>query len=446
MNKMNKVKKTYSRLVCMSVLGLSGATCLSSTAFASGYALREGSADWLGNAFVGGEAKAYDAGTAWSNPAGMTRLDQDEIDQSINYIAPAVKFQGTNTNPATGGNVSGTVGKNNIQSGIDAAGSGVFVLSPNWRFGVALGGPFGNRMAYPSDFVGRYQSLVSSVTDLNLGLSLAYKVNDHLSIGGGPNIDYFVARLTQALNIPVLSAATGQDPTTNLYGNQFGAGYNLGALYQLDDDTRIGIDYRSRIHHNLTPEVTVSVPGIYSVLSPATAAALNAGSGEAKVSITLPDNLSTGIYHQISPQWAVMASLQWTDWSLFNSLNVEPVNGQPALRLPMRFHNTWFAGVGTNYQPIDKLTLQGGFSYDQSPVDNSNRTTRLPDASHYVLGAGAKYQVTRNTTLDVAYAHIFTPGGTINNAAPSPTGLAGVISGTYKVSGDTLAIGVATKF
>ena len=44
-------------------------------AIASSIALREGSADWSANAFAGETAKAYDASTAFSNPAGMTRLN-----------------------------------------------------------------------------------------------------------------------------------------------------------------------------------------------------------------------------------------------------------------------------------------------------------------------------------------------------------------------------------
>jgi len=53
---------------------------------ASSFQLREGDPDWLANAFAGDAAKAYDAGTAWNNPAGMTLLSGDEIDQAANYF------------------------------------------------------------------------------------------------------------------------------------------------------------------------------------------------------------------------------------------------------------------------------------------------------------------------------------------------------------------------
>ena len=46
----------------------------SGAAVASGFALREGATDWMANGFAGETAKAYDASTAYTNPAGMVRL------------------------------------------------------------------------------------------------------------------------------------------------------------------------------------------------------------------------------------------------------------------------------------------------------------------------------------------------------------------------------------
>ena len=67
-------------------------------AVAAGVALREGSADWTANAFAGEAAKAYDASTAYSNPAGMTRLNWNEADLSSTVVLPSSQFSGVNTN------------------------------------------------------------------------------------------------------------------------------------------------------------------------------------------------------------------------------------------------------------------------------------------------------------------------------------------------------------
>ena len=81
---------------------------------AAGFELREGSADWMANAFAGDTAKAYDASTVWSNPAGMVRLDRNEVDGSIDGIFPSITFSGANfVGPGT--TTSGTTSGNLIQ-------------------------------------------------------------------------------------------------------------------------------------------------------------------------------------------------------------------------------------------------------------------------------------------------------------------------------------------
>jgi long-chain fatty acid transport protein len=416
-------------------------------AHASGFGLREGSADWLGNAFAGGEAKAYDASTVWANPAGMALLDSNEFDGAASMIAPSIRFSGSASNPLTATSTSGVQGGNGIAPAASGALFGVMVLSPNWRVGFSVNAPFGERISYPADFLGRYQSLVSNITDMNFGVAVSYKINDQLSIGGGPNFDYFQARLTQNLNVPTLSALTGQDPVADIHGNSLGVGYNLGALYKLDDATRIGIDYRSRIRHDITGAQSISIPAIYSLYSPQTVALLSAANSRATTSITLPDSVGVGIYHQITPAWAVLGSVEWTHWALFNTLNVTATNGSGNTVINENWRNTWYAGVGTNYQLTDKLMLQAGFAYDQSPVTNGNRTTRVPDADHYDLGFGAQYQLLPDAKVELAYGHIFTPGGSIHNtASTSPITPSGTINGRYADSDNSVTAGVNMTF
>lgn len=432
---------------------LATTACLGATlaaapvAHASGFGLREGSADELGTAFAGGPAKAYDAATVWDNPAGMALLNQNEVEGGLSYIGPSTQFTGSATNPLTGANTTGVNGGNAVAPAAAGALFGVWALAPAWRLGLSVTSPFGERVSYPGDFLGRYQSLVSSITDVNLGLALSYKVTPQLSIGFGPNFDYFSARLTQAVNTPVLSALTGQDPVAAVHGNSIGIGYNVGVLYEIDDATRIGVDYHSRIRHNIYGAQNITIPAIYSLYSPGTVALLSTANSAATTSITLPDSLSIGIYRQLTPAWAVMASVQWTDWSLFNKLAITQTNGLGGMTINENWKNAWYAGIGTNYQLTDAILLQAGAAYDGSPVTDSNRTTRVPDADHYDIGMGAQYKICPSTTLQLAYGHVFTPGGHIHNtASTSPVTPSGTISGKYADSDNSVTAGLDMKF
>ena len=409
-------------------------------AFGSSIALREGSTDWMANAFAGETAKAYDASTAFSNPAGMTRLNSNEIDLSFSVVAPSSEFSGTNT---VGGQITpGSQGGSYAQPFVIPSTFSVVNLSPDLKVGMAISAPFGARAAYPQDFVGRYQSLVSRVSDVQISLAAAYRINEHLSIGGGPVIDLLSVRLTKAVNLGRLSSAFG-DPIASFGGSSVGAGFTLGALYEFDDSFRAGIVYRSRIQPTINGTQSVTFSPAIGAASPATAAALLASAGSASSRFSLPDSLSLGVYKQIDERWAVMADLQWTDWSLVDTVTIVPANHAPATVLPENWRSTWFGAVGASFRPIKKLLLQAGIGYDLSPVTNSNRTTRVPDTNRFLLGGGATYDLLPNVKLQFAVLEVIGAGATIDNSASAT---AGIIRGTYQARATVVGIGMAARF
>jgi long-chain fatty acid transport protein len=419
--------------------------CLSggaATALASGFALREGSTDWMANAFAGDTAKAYDASTAWSNPAGMVRLEQNEIDGSINGLFPSVNFTGANVvGPAA--TTPGTTGGNLAESVATAGLYGVWSVTPDFKIGFGAGSPFGERIVNPASFVGRYQSLVSSISDEQFTISAAYKINEQWSVGGGPVIDFFSTRLTQALNTP---AAAYGDAVADLRGSDTAAGFNLGVLYQATPDLRFGLDYRSRIQHAITGTQSISVPGVYGLLPGGglLTAALNAQNSGVTTSITLPDSLTGGAYWQVTPRLALLSDVSWTDWSLLRSINVTPTSPLAApSTLVENWRDTVAISVGANYAVTGRLMLQGGAGFDQSPVTDGNRTSRLPDSDRYIVSVGGQYEVLPNLTLQAAYAHVFFTSAEIVSEASTTSG---VLVGKYANSADTVSLGVKYRF
>src|SRR5215831_5051772 len=259
-------------------------------ASAAGFQVRAGSPDWIANAFAGMAAKGYDASTAWSNPAAMTLLGDNELAGGLNVILPNTQFTGENLVGSVP--TPGVTGGNAATPGPAASLAGVWSASPNLKLGFSLEDPFGQRQSYPFDWVGRYQALVSSVTDIELGLVAAYRIDEHLSLGAGPIVDYFQVRLTNAVNIGPLTALAGE-PSADLHAHNWTAGYHLGALCEFNPQLRAGIDYRSRINEDLEGKQRISIPPLVGTFSPTVAGLLAARNGPAHTSITLPDVLTT---------------------------------------------------------------------------------------------------------------------------------------------------------
>jgi long-chain fatty acid transport protein len=442
---MDKMHAAKFRAVVRTALLAAGAVLQIATwnhAGASGFALREGSADWMANAFAGDTAKAYDAATAWSNPAGMVRLDHNEIDGSINGIFPSINFSGANF-LGPGVVTTGVTGGNLIQSAATGGVYAVWSVSPDFKLGFAVDAPFGQRVANPGNFVGRYHSLVSSISDEQFTIAAAYRINEQWSIGGGPVLDFFSARLTQALNIGPASAITG-DPYADLHATDVAAGFNIGVLYQITPDMRVGLDYRSRIQHDISGTQSVSVPPVLGLLSPATAAALRAQNSPATTKITLPDSVTAGFYWQATPQLALLSDLSWTHWSLLKTIDIVPASRfATPTSIVENWRNTVAVSVGANYRLTEALMLQGGIGFDQSPVTESNRTSRIPDSNRYLIGVGAQYDVLPTLTFQVAYAHVFFDGAELTSQASSTSG---VLTGKYSSSADTVSLGAKYRF
>ena len=405
---MTKNIKQLKWLLASGLLGFSGA------AFSAGFSLIEESASGLGNAFAGGAASAEDASTVFFNPAGMTRLSGSQLSLVLHAIKPTAEFSNTASVAAAGRPLGGNGGD---------AGSWALVpnfyyvtaLSPKLRVGLGISSPFGLKTEYDPSWMGRFQAIKSDLKTININPSVAYKINDQLSLGAGLNAQYISAELTNAVNLGV---AEGQ---ARVKGDDWSYGYNLGLLYELTPATRFGLAYRSDVRHKLEGDVTFTgVP---------------APNGPISAEITLPEIVSLSAFHQINPQWSLMGDVSWTRWSRFQELRIVRNTGALVALTQENWDDTYRYAVGASYQQSKQLKLRGGIAYDQSPVSDATRTARIPDADRTWLTVGASYQLSASGTIDLGYAHIFVANAAIN------TGTAGTgrLIGSYNNSVDILS-------
>jgi long-chain fatty acid transport protein len=428
---------------------LAAGLLLAAPAWGAAFQLREGDPDWMANAFAGTAAKTYDAGSAWNNPAGMVDLTTTEIDQAVNYFDPGIKFQGQNIvgGKAVPGSNGGDAGPPAVTAGMEA----VFTTpNPDLAFGVATEVPFGLRTSYQPNFVGRYQSLVSAIEDFELALSVAYRITPQISIGGGPVVSYFRARLTQGLNVSAF-IPQGGDPVADIHGDAFGAGYHFGGMYEVSSALHFGIDYKSRITYGVAGKQQVSQPPAVHA-NAFISDVLDALNGDATTAVTLPDVLTMSSYYEINPEWAVMGTVQWTHWSLIQDIVVDVYNptthkAQAPESTPVGFNSTWMESIGVNWRPpaVPKLMLQAGILYDQGANDDETRGARLPDESRVGPTGGFSYAITPKIKLRAAYLHEFASGSNhVNYTNGFPE--AGTLIGKYANNADVVSAGVAMQF
>jgi len=362
---------------------LAGCTHL---AHAAGFALIEQNASGLGNAYAGAAAVAQDASTIFFNPAGMTMLPDRQLVMAGHLIKPKAEFAGEGEFTASGTPVPGNQGGDAGSWALVPNAYFAFRLTPDVHLGVGLNSPFGLKTEYDPDWVGRYQAIKSEVKTININPSIAYKVSDTLSLGAGLNIQWVEALLThrQPLPAPV--------PLVTIKGDDYGWGYNLGALWQATPATRIGLSYRSEVDYTLEGTSSTSDPMVAPLNGPVTA------------EITLPDSASLSLFHKLSPQWDLLADLTWTGWSDFDDL---PIQGTVNKTTPENWKNILRYSLGATWHMSEKLSLRGGVAYDEAPVSDTYRTPRIPDGARTWIAVGGQYRLTSRSVLDFGYAHLF---------------------------------------
>lgn len=226
------MSRTVRQVALASCLGAVAVAMTPHAAFASAFGLREESAEGLGTAFAGGAAIADSAATAYYNPAGMSLLKSNEIDATATWISPDVRFSGSNSNPLYaagigGPTVNGINGPNAVKPAAIGSIFGVWKVNDRLSAGLTVAVPYGERVEYKENWVGRYQALASDLTDYEVSAVLSYKIFDNFSLGGGVRVDYLDGRLSQALNVSAIGLQVAQGLGNG--AQQYGAGAQQAA-------------------------------------------------------------------------------------------------------------------------------------------------------------------------------------------------------------------------
>ena len=421
-------------------------------AAASGFQLREQSASKLGNAYAGAGSSGEDASILFYNPAGIALFDRSQSQVSLAPIAPHAEFDGQATD-ATGAPISGGNGGDAGTPGVVASLYLVAPVTERVNLGMAINTPFGQIISYDDGWVGRYHALTSSFHSASLTGVASFKVNDRLSIGGGPSLTYAQSRLTSAVDFGSLcvgsiglSTCSGlgalpqqADGKVDLHGRGWGVGATAGLLYEPVKGTRIGLSWRSQVDLKLEGDADFDVPGNARILTSTGAFTDSGGSAD----VTLPETIGLSVHHDLNDRVAVMGDVVWTAWSRFEELRFVFDNpAQPDTVSPQNWNDTVFVAIGATWRPTDEWTLRTGVAYDQSPTEQNFRTPRLPDNDRYWVSVGADYRVAPQWTLSAGLTHIFVESSRLDISDPA----AGRLSGTYDGSIDVISLGASLRF
>lgn len=413
-------------LLSAALIGLSGLAPVPRDAGASGFAIREQSTSALGNAFAGQSAAAQDISYSFFNPATLALHDGRQALASASYIIPQSDPEdGISATTAGGTAIGGGKGKDIGENALVPALYGMVPLGDRVRAGVSINAPFGLATKNASDWAGRYHAIDSELLTININPMLAVRVSERVYIGGGPQIQYADARLTNAIDFGTIGAAccggtpTQDDGRVELEADDWGIGATFGVIVEPRPGTRLGAAWRSHIDHALEGDADFDRGGpVGDDVSAATGRFVDTG---AQADLTTPERVGVGAYHELTGELALAGEFEWTNWSRFDELRVEFDNAAEQDSVTVHdWEDTIFVAAGFIYRPrrLEGFTLRMGGAFDESPVPSARRRTpRLPDNDRYWLAVGASYEPRDWLKVDFGYTHIFMKDGKVRQDA-----------------------------
>ena len=388
---------------------------------AGGLTLYEiGTAD-VGLASAGWAARAHDPATLLKNPAGMSRLQGNQFQGGLQLLYASIGFT-----PGAGTTVSGNNGGNPIGLLPGASMFYVHGLGQDFKVGLGLFSNFGAVMNYEAGWVGRYYAIENTLIGVSIMPGLSYRINEYLSIGAAANVmhghlNYSVA-INNAFNVP--------DGEMQTKDSTWGAGGNVGLLYEPRKGTRLGVTYYSQVKLNFSDTPT------FTGLGPIGTQLQNRGllNNELDLGMTVPQSVMVSAYHRFAERWALMLDFGWQQWSQFGKVDIGVVGsgGTLSTTATIDYRDTYHGAVGIRYRLNPAWLINTGFAYDSSMVSDQNRTVTVPIGEAFRFGLGAEWKA--SPQFNVAFSYELAYGGDLpvnQNRGPLAGAVVGQYPGTY---------------
>lgn len=345
---------------------------------ASGLYLYEMGTDDVGLAAAGNAARAQDASTIATNPAGMTRLQGDMLTIGTQALYGDMHYNLNDHDRES---------PNNAVIGWFPGASTFYSHSIDDRLKVGLGvyGNFGLSLDF-GDWAGGALMKNSTLLGITIQPTIAYQLNEQWSLGGSINANYGIFSVDG-------DSALGN---SSLDDTDWASSFKLGAMYQPQEKIRVGLTYSSQTKYKFSDKA-------FSDRLPLSG------------TVVAPQQLMSSIVYILSDDLNLLADLGWQDWSAYNNNKIWIGAYEKPESDLMR--DTWHLAFGLQKLISNNVKLNTGIAYDSSIYKNQNNTTLgMPSGDAYRLGIGTSYMMDDKNTLGAAFEAVRMDGSSVNDS------------------------------
>ncbi|MDH6305155.1 long-chain fatty acid transport protein [Parabacteroides sp. PF5-5] len=333
--------------------------------------------------------------------------------------------------------------------------------------GISVTNPYGSAMNWGKNWEGSHLIQDISLKSFSIQPTVAFKIGDRLSVGGGLMVmfgDFSLSRALISSNdiamlaqlrpelTPIADKYKGITPIAATLSGDAGLklGYNLGAMFDLNDKITIGVSYRSKVKMEVEEGTAAlnyanetELKAIFSTIPP-----LDRGTFEA--SLPLPSNVNVGVSYKPTDKLLLSGEVQFVGWGAYKALNVqfsqEVLEGY-SINAEKNYKNSRIYRIGGQYATTDRLDLRLGFYFDETPVKDEFLNPETPSMNKLGMSAGLSFRPLSRLSVDFAMAYTtgFGRDGSYTDVSPI-TGDPRRFPGHYKIRAFTPTIGLSYSF
>lgn len=411
------------------------------------------SATAQGGAFA---AQSDDASALHYNPAGMTQLRGVQFSIGTNLIGGDTTFTDS-TGMDTTGDFNGSIADpppSNFYLTANLEDLGLQELA-GLTVGIGVTSPFGILIDYPENSNVAQLSSFAALPLIDIKPTLAFKVDEYISLGVGLDINTFASFLGEGqaelkriagpeFGIPPPGGVgfLGITPGSSLEinGTDTALGFNLSLLVtpwrNPDEKPRLNLAlvYRSSTTLELDGDLLVNGQRF----------------ADARTKVHLPTILTGGVaiwpIRDKDREWKMEVDVDYADWTSFTDLDVELSNisippsliTQFTFPQPRDWNDTFVVMVGTESKwlhprslPDWEVAARAGYVYSETPVPESTFEPTVPDSDSHSISVGMGFLCgeqgaffgflpcgilsAKAIGLDLAYQLVLFESRTINN-------------------------------
>lgn len=304
--------------------------------------------------------------------------------------------------------------------------------------GLGVYAPHGASVTWPQDTGFRTVATEGELTYLRINPVVSLEIRPGLSLAIGVMIDDANISMGQGL----MATTRPFKNSFDFEGDALSAGYNLGLLWQINEQWSLGATFRSKNRMNFEGQTTIEQEPFF-----------NETEVTADMELEFPYTAVVGVSYRPTERWNIEFDADYSNWSTIDTTTIRqsekpPYPVQQDIPVTLGWKDSWILKFGVTRYFDEGWYASAGYLFNENSVPSTYYTPVAADLDRHFFTLGIGRQWSRYS-VDLAYQYGFALNRTVTSSTASSTPAANAgqnADGTYDFESHALLLSFGVKF